>query len=114
MPPDVTVSCANSNLTYDVQATDECECANISFVDNIINGACAGSYTIQRVYTAKDCCGNMSFHTQTINVVDDTPPVLIPQFSVLANIAQGDTLTSYCGQQELPEWLSLPLSLIHI
>jgi len=108
LPPDVTVSCANSNLTYDVQATDECECANISFVDNIINGACAGSYTIQRVYTAKDCCGNMSFHTQTINVVDDTPPVLIPTFSVLANIAQGDTLTSYCGQQELPEWLSLP------
>ena len=108
IPPNTTVSCTESNIKFEIKAEDECECADITFTDNIEDGACAGSYIIHRTYTAKDCCGNMSIHTQLITIVDDTPPAIIPQIGLLADIKPGDTLSAYCGANELPEWLYLP------
>lgn len=108
LPPDATVSCKDSDIKYEVKAEDECECADITYSDQIVDGACAGSYTILRTYTAKDCCGNMSTYTQTINVVDDTPPLIIPTVGALATMKSGDTLVTYCGDNELPDWLYLP------
>ncbi len=110
VPPDATMSCVNSDLTYEVKAEDECECADITYADQIVNGACAGTYTIYRTYTAKDCCGNMSTYTQKINVVDDTPPQIIPEDRKLASIKNGDVVTTYCGSDEFPTWLNKPVN----
>lgn len=110
VPPDETVSCVNSSLTFEVKAEDECECADITFTDQIVNGACAGTYTIFRTYTAKDCCGNMSTYTQKINVVDDTPPQIIPIIRPLSTLKSGDILTTYCGADEFPTWLNQPVN----
>ena len=38
-------------------------------------GACAGDYTITRMFTATDDCGNATTATQTITIVDTTAPV---------------------------------------
>ncbi len=40
------------------------------------NGACAGSYSVTRTWTATDGCNNVSTATQTINVQDITAPVI--------------------------------------
>lgn len=111
IPQDATVSCDKaSTVTYEVKAEDECECANISFADVIVPGSCAGSYTILRTYTAKDCCGNASTYTQKINVVDNTAPEIIPLDGNLAAYSSGDTIVTYCGDNEYPEWLNKPVN----
>src|SRR5439155_1002762 len=45
------------------------------FADVNTAGACAGRYSITRTWTATDACGNASTASQTITVVDHTPPV---------------------------------------
>jgi len=107
-PPDATVSCMDTSWMFEIKATDECECANISFEDRRTDGRCPGEYTIERRYTATDCCGNMSFHTQLIHVIDTVSPVLVPVIAELAAINNGDTLSTYCDGEEIPVWLALP------
>src|SRR4029077_20403419 len=44
--------------------------------DTITPGSCAGKFTVTRVYTASDVCGNSSSCTQTITVNDTTAPAI--------------------------------------
>ena len=37
--------------------------------------SCTGDYTITRVFTATDDCGNATSATQTITIIDTTAPV---------------------------------------
>mgnify|MGYP002136418057 FL=1 len=111
IPQDATVSCSEaSTVKFEIKAEDECECANITFADQIVNGSCAGSYTIYRTYTAKDCCGNESTYTQKISVVDDVAPIIVPLNGTLATMSSGDTIVTYCGADEYPQWLNLPVN----
>ena len=79
-PPNLTLSCFQ-NLTPPVNVTATDNCSNfvgVTFVQDTIDiatGPCGKySYTIQRTRTAVDDCGNTESHTNTITVVDDTPP----------------------------------------
>src|SRR5439155_17906850 len=40
------------------------------------DGACAGSYSVTRTWTAADACNNRSTASQTINVTDTTAPLI--------------------------------------
>jgi len=60
----------------DASATDNCGEVTIDVVDTTIAGACAGNYTISRLFTATDDCGNSTSATQTITIIDTTAPVL--------------------------------------
>src|SRR5207237_514704 len=56
-------------------ASDACDPAPVvSFAETRTDGACAGSYTLTRTWTATDACGNASTATQTIAVEDTGAP----------------------------------------
>ena len=71
-----TVDCS-SNWTFDPPtATDAC-CGTdvtIGVLDTVTNGVCPKLIT--RTWQATDCCGNSSTCSQTVTVVDTTPPVI--------------------------------------
>ncbi|MFE3869582.1 hypothetical protein ACFX5E_16085, partial [Flavobacterium sp. LS2P90] len=79
LPATATISCpANPEFTQ-ATATDECgSTIELTPVDVTTNGACAGSYSVTRTWTATDACGNSSTATQTIKVQDTTAPVINP------------------------------------
>src|SRR3989442_9919970 len=61
-----------------VVATDNCggTVTVTHGADVVAPGSCPGKFTVTRVYTAADACGNSSTCTQTITVNDTTPPVI--------------------------------------
>ncbi|MCB9194032.1 MAG: hypothetical protein H6597_05815, partial [Flavobacteriales bacterium] len=77
VPADVTVSCGAVPDGAALWAEDNCkdEVWTVVPEDMVIPGDCAGSYTIQRTWTATDDCGNTTSQTQVIHVVDNEPPV---------------------------------------
>ena len=56
-------------------AMDDCGEAMILDTD-IVEGDCEGQYAIVRTFTASDLCGNETVAAQTIQVVDETAPVM--------------------------------------
>ncbi|WP_238200469.1 reprolysin-like metallopeptidase [Capnocytophaga canimorsus] len=71
----ISVSCEAIPNADDSQfKTSGCDLVNITHTDTKINGSCANTYTIKRVYTAKGCDQSVNFE-QTIFVRDDKSPV---------------------------------------
>jgi hypothetical protein len=77
LPAPSTINCPATPVFEVATATDACGSSiNFTFVDATTNGACAGSYSVTRTWTATDGCGNSSTESQTINVQDITAPVI--------------------------------------
>ncbi len=76
-PPNATVQCGNSTkpqYTGKATATDSCDPnPSITYSDTSC-GSCPK--VISRKWKATDACGNSSYCTQTITVVDTTPPTI--------------------------------------
>ena len=78
-PADITVSCAGNVPAANpsaINAVDNCD-GDLTITvapDVITSGICANSYTITRIYTASDECGNTNTCAQTIVVDDNNPP----------------------------------------
>ncbi|RZJ33177.1 MAG: gliding motility-associated C-terminal domain-containing protein, partial [Flavobacterium sp.] len=86
LPAPSTVSCPALPEFAQASATDNCEgLVTLTFEDATTNGACAGSYSVTRTWTATDACGNSSTASQTINVEDTTAPVIagLPEASTI-------------------------------
>ncbi|MEP6932204.1 MAG: gliding motility-associated C-terminal domain-containing protein, partial [Flavobacterium sp.] len=49
-------------------ATDTCGTARVDFTETRLEGDCSAKYTLERVWTATDDCGNQSSFTQRVNV----------------------------------------------
>ncbi|MFK7773644.1 MAG: SdrD B-like domain-containing protein, partial [Saprospiraceae bacterium] len=79
MPADITVECSNIPVAADLSAFDGCTGNPIvlDFVENIIEGTCENSYTIERTWSVSSGCGNGISHTQLVTVEDNTNPTLI-------------------------------------
>jgi len=80
-PVDVSLLCNQSTDPQSAgiaDASDDCDTdVEVTFHDTILPGGCAQNYTIQRVWTAVDNCGNSDEATQLISVVDNTAPVIV-------------------------------------
>jgi hypothetical protein len=80
-PQDIAIECDESTLpgnTGSLSAADNCDDTPvIDYTDQVTPGSCPHEYTIIRTWTATDECGNSSSCTQTIEVVDTTPPTIV-------------------------------------
>lgn len=79
-PPDLTLSCSQAMTPpVVVTASDNCTAfVGVTFVQDTLTkamGPCGKySYVLKRTRTAVDECGNETVHTNTITVIDNTPP----------------------------------------
>lgn len=77
-PPDVTVEFGTETSPIALgalAALDSSEATTIAFVDTVVTN-CGNAGIISRLWTATDACGNSATCTQTITVLDTTPPTL--------------------------------------
>ncbi len=73
IPEDITISCGDPISIPEVFATDICSgLANVSLAAQTIDTDCG--YLFIRTWIATDACGNTSEASQTITVIDNTPP----------------------------------------
>ena len=77
LPADFTVECSDNITLLPASATDNCGYHTISLIEQTLPGTSIGNYTIARIFTATDDCGNSSLATQIITVVDTTAPDLV-------------------------------------
>ncbi|KJD35539.1 hypothetical protein PW52_07185, partial [Tamlana sedimentorum] len=79
LPDNVSAECSDDLTPIafgTATATDNCDPNPVvTYNDVITNGACEGTYTITRTWTATDACGNETTADQTISTSDSTPPV---------------------------------------
>ncbi|MEZ4957214.1 MAG: T9SS type A sorting domain-containing protein [Saprospiraceae bacterium] len=71
---DKTVGCGDAIIFDQVEVTENCSNAQVSFTDSAVD-LCGGSYAITRTWLAEDACGNVSSASQTVTVMDDEGPV---------------------------------------
>jgi hypothetical protein len=83
----VTISCPIQPLFTDPTALDSCS-STLEFdfsEESVSEGICVGEYSLSRLVTATDACGNSSTVEQVIEVIDDTSPVwtaLLPELVI--------------------------------
>lgn len=90
LPATSTINCPAVPEFAIATATDNCGSDfNLTFADSTTSGACLGSYSITRTWTATDACGNYSTATQIINVQDTTTPLIACPSSITINADPG-------------------------
>jgi len=76
IPLDITLQCEDNIPAPAIAfATDNCTTnVTIEFEESRTNTDCPDSYTLTRTWQATDDCGNVDVKTQTISIIDQTPP----------------------------------------
>ncbi|MBC3847843.1 gliding motility-associated C-terminal domain-containing protein, partial [Winogradskyella echinorum] len=87
LPADTNAECDNVPTAETLTASDNCGTANVSFTEEITNGACVGDYIIVRTWTATDSCNNETVHTQIITVEDNTAPTSVTPYDENITVA---------------------------
>lgn len=83
-PADITVSCDNIPPVATPTVIDYCDRSVTAILSSFdtqssdVASCTHYNYTITRIWTATDECGNSSEHTQIITVVDNTKPTVEP------------------------------------
>ncbi len=99
-PADLLIDCEGStdtSATGVATATDNCGAIpTITYRDSIETTACAGNYTIYRIWSAEDECLNVSECIQTITVQDTSLPMITCPVDVLID-CDGSTDTTATG-----------------
>lgn len=77
VPADATAECGSVPPPAPVTAADDCDPSpRVSFAERRVDGRCPGEHQLVRTWTATDRCGNSATASQTVQVVDTTPPVV--------------------------------------
>lgn len=100
VPNDLSLECDEEiPAPIDVDVTDNCGDTTISVDETTEQSTvCDNNYTITRVYTATDDCGNISTATQVITVMDTTAPTVTFNTPQLIDFMSGDTLFLECNE----------------
>lgn len=99
VPPDLTVECDAIPPVQNPSATTDCPNTQISLsiAEEVQSGNCADNFTIRRIWTATDMCGNVQTKTQTIIVQDTKAPDIRFRHPLLLDLEDGDTLYLNCA-----------------
>ena len=102
VPADLVSECSEAQPFESATATDNCGDVTIAVVETTTPGDCTGNYTITRVFTATDDCGNSSEASQLVTFIDTTPPVLTVPSNYTAECSDEHpmdlaTATDACG-----------------
>lgn len=76
VPLDATYECDSLPQPAVVSATDNCSDPAVDFEETTTDGACVGSVTVDRTWTATDDCANTATETQRITLQDTVAPAL--------------------------------------
>ena len=98
LPADLTTECDAIPQPTIVTASDDCDNdLTVAYSSNEIEGICKDNYTIIRMWSVTDNCGNTTEHQQTITVQDTQGPNIVLINPILTGLANGDTLTYQCN-----------------
>ncbi|MCK7590411.1 hypothetical protein M0G43_07495, partial [Subsaxibacter sp. CAU 1640] len=108
LPEVSTIECPSQPEFATPTATDACDSRpTLTYNDVMTPGECDGEYSVTRTWTATDDCGNSSTASQTINVEDNTAPVIdaLPEASKIECPAQPEfaqaTASDLCSEVTL-------------
>jgi hypothetical protein len=78
-PTDLVLECGDTVPDMElIPATDNCsDSLYYSITSSTAMGQCSGNEIIQRTWTVTDECGNETSVSQTVTIIDTTPPTLI-------------------------------------
>ena len=103
-PADITVDCADVPDLEDPVITDDCDQdLDIDYMEMSTPGNCPVAYTIMRMWTATDDCGNQTTATQNVQVLDTQAPELGFVHPLLVDLENGDTLRIECDDMVIFE-----------
>ncbi|WP_321996537.1 gliding motility-associated C-terminal domain-containing protein [Draconibacterium orientale] len=98
---EITAECDDVAEAVVLTAADNCDAdVPVEFTETRTDGNCENSYTLTRVWTATDDCGNETSFTQTVTVSDNTAPTFnetLPLAEITAecdDVAEADVLTA--------------------
>ncbi len=90
LPANSTITCPATPEFAIATVTDSCDSNfTLTSADVTTPGACFGSYSVTRTWTATDACGNATTASQTINVIDSTGPTTNTAFTTPLNVNCG-------------------------
>ena len=80
---DTTIVCDDwdSFVPPAIEVTDNCspgDSVTFAFTDTVTDGFFPFQFTLDRIYTATDLCGNSTVDTMTISVIDTVAPTGLP------------------------------------
>lgn len=94
VPTDITFSCDQTfSFEMDLVLMDTCN-ATVSIMNDSVAGDCRQEYLLTRTWTAANACGNTAEVSQSINVVDNTAPVISNVFDVTVDEGEFVTLVA--------------------
>jgi hypothetical protein len=130
-PQDIQIECSqySPGINAIVDYTNGCGNVVLNSEDAIIEGDCANSFTVVRLYTIIDACGTSVSQTWTITIVDTTAPnifnvpeditiscgdpISVPEVfatdncSGLANVSlSAQTIQGDCGYTLIRTWIA--------
>ena len=88
-PADLTTNCLMVPTFVSLDASDSCGWVEEQMEEFTYETDCGSEYTLVRIWSAIDQCGNENVHVQTITVIDDIAPLLVNT---------PDDLTVDCGE----------------
>ena len=107
VPENYTAECSDEQPMLDAEAMDACGTVDIVLDESTDFSGCLASYTLTRVWTATDDCGNSASVSQTITIEDTSAPVfeMVPEsfeLECLSEPVYGEVVVSdNCSDVEL-------------